>query len=125
MGWVVHSDCHHADEPEGPDANRTAAVDGQDSTARDLSGLHRPTLYIIHGRYVGRDHGADRTGHCCVLRGRFEARAAVNLLDVDTSSKRHIARVDQVLTQRRNVEAATVPSQDLRSAARRSQPASA
>ena len=98
MNWVVHSDCHHADEPEGPDANRIVAVDGQDSTSQYISGLHSPTLYIISCRDVGRDHGADRTGHCCVLRDRFEARAAVNLLDVDMSSKRHVAHVNQVLT---------------------------
>lgn len=108
MGLVVHSDRHHADEPEGPDTVRIAACNRQDSSARNFLCLHRPALDAIHGRCVGRDHRADRGDDGSVVRHRLEAGAALDISRGNVGTQRNVVHVDQMLTQRFDVDAAPV-----------------
>lgn len=108
MGLVMHANRHHANEPYGPDAVRIGPGHDQGGTAWDLRRLHGPALYTVHRRCVGRDHGADRGGDRRVLRSRLETGAAFDLLYADSGAERHVVHVDQMLTERLDIDAAPV-----------------
>lgn len=108
MGLVMHANRHHANEPEGPDPVRVRAGHDQGRATRYLGRLHCPALDTIHRNCVGRDHGADRAGDRRVLRSRLEAGAAFDLLGADAGAERHVVHVDQMLTQRLDIDFAPV-----------------